>query len=81
MTSARASSDPVTIQSPPFDQLLTSGEVERILGVSPGWCAKDRIGSARIPYVKIGKCCRYRLVDVNAFIESSMRASTSTKAA
>ena len=59
------------------DRLLTSEEVEKILGVAPGWCAKDRIGSARIPHCKICKSVRYRLRDVEAFIDASMRRSTS----
>ncbi len=59
------------------DELLTSAEVEKILGVSTGWCAKDRISTARIPHVKFGKCCRYRPADVQAFINASMRRSTS----
>ena len=60
-----------------LDRLLTSEDVEKMLGVSAGWCAKDRIGTARIPHVKIGKCCRYRLRDVHAFVDASMRRSTS----
>jgi hypothetical protein len=60
-----------------FDRLVTSEEVERILGVSPGWCAKDRIGCARIPHVKIGKCVRYKMSSVRVFIDASMRRSTS----
>ncbi|MEY4966234.1 MAG: Helix-turn-helix domain [Pseudomonadota bacterium] len=62
------------------DRLLTSEEVEKMLGVSHGWCAKDRISTARIPYVKIGKSCRYRLRDVDSFIAASMRRSTSAAA-
>ena len=59
------------------DKLLTSEEVEHMLGLKRGWAAKDRIAAARIPHVKIGKCVRYRLSDVHAFINSSMRRSTS----
>lgn len=55
------------------DRLLTSHEVEKMLGVGPGWCAKDRISIGRIPHIKIGKSCRYRLADVQAFIDSSVR--------
>jgi predicted DNA-binding transcriptional regulator AlpA len=62
------------------DRLLTSEEVEKMLGVGPGWCAKDRISTARIPHVKIGKSCRYRRTDVQAFIATSMRRSTSDTA-
>ena len=59
------------------DRLLTSDEVETMLGVAPGYCAKDRIGTARIPHVKFGKCVRYRPADVHAFIDASVRRSTS----
>ena len=59
------------------DRLLTSAEVEQLLGVSAGWCAKDRITNGRIPHVKIGSCCRYRLSDVQAYISASVRHSTS----
>ncbi len=59
------------------NRLLTSEEVEQMLGVGSGWCAKDRISAARIPHVKIGKSCRYRRADVEAFIAASMRRSTS----
>lgn len=59
------------------DDLLTSEDVEKMLGVGSGWCAKDRISTARIPHVKIGKCVRYKLSSVQAFIDASMRRSTS----
>lgn len=59
------------------DRLLTSEAVEKMLGLGPGWCAKDRISKGRIPHVKIGSCVRYRLTDVQGFISSSVRQSTS----
>lgn len=62
------------------ETLLTSEDVQKMLGVGPGWCAKDRISTARIPHVKIGKSCRYRPSDVQAFIQASLRASTSDTA-
>lgn len=58
------------------DRLLTSHEVEKTLGVGAGWCAQDRISLGRILHIKIGKSCRYRLADVQAFIDLSVRAST-----
>jgi predicted DNA-binding transcriptional regulator AlpA len=58
-------------------RLLTSQEVEQMLGVGRGWCAKDRISGARIPFVKIGSACRYRPSDVQVFIDASVRRSTS----
>jgi len=57
--------------------LLTDSEVEAMLKVGKGFLAKDRLGKARIPHVKIGRSVRYRMADVHAFIEASVRKSTS----
>lgn len=62
-------------------KLLTDSELEDMLGVGKGWAAKDRCQSARIPHVKIGRSVRYRIQDVEAFIEASVRKSTSNAAA
>lgn len=59
------------------DPLMTDVQVEALLGVSRGWAAKDRVGKARIPFVKIGRSVRYRRADVFAFIERNVRKSTS----
>ena len=59
------------------NRLLTDSELEHMLGVAKGWAAKDRCCTARIPHVKIGRSVRYRLADVQAFIEASVRQSTS----
>jgi len=59
------------------DPLMTDVQVEALLGVSKGWAAKDRIGKARISFVKIGRSVRYRRADVFAFIERNVRKSTS----
>jgi predicted DNA-binding transcriptional regulator AlpA len=62
----------------PSSRLLSSEDVEQMLGVARGWAAKDRIAAALIPHVKIGKkAVRYRGEDVQAFINASIRASTS----
>jgi predicted DNA-binding transcriptional regulator AlpA len=65
------------MQSHDLSTLLTDREVEQRLKLGKGWCAKDRLSKARIPHVKIGRSCRYRLSDVEAFISASMRRSTS----
>jgi predicted DNA-binding transcriptional regulator AlpA len=57
--------------------LLRENEVEQILGVHRGWAAKDRLGNANIPFIKIRRVVRYRESDVRAFIEKSVRRSTS----
>lgn len=61
------------------ERLLKSREVEVLLGVAKGFLAKDRVGSARIPYVKISRAVRYRATDVWAFINANMRENTSDK--
>ena len=58
-------------------RLLTERQLEEMLNVGRGWAAKDRLGAARIPHVKIGRSVRYRLADAMAFIEASVRKSTS----
>lgn len=70
-----AASSPHDSQS--FDKLLKDDEVEAILGVADGFLAKDRCMTARLPYVKIGRCVRYRASDVQAFITANVRTSTS----
>lgn len=63
------------------DRLITDSELEHILCVAAGWAAKDRCGKALFPHVKIGRCVRYRLSDVQRVIEASVRRSTSDVAA
>jgi hypothetical protein len=55
------------------ETLMTSSELEQLLKVAAGWAAKDRIGRALIPHVKIGRAVRYRMADVRAFIAASVR--------
>ena len=60
------------------DKLLTSKEAAPILGVSVAFLERDRWAGARVPYIKIGaRAVRYRLSDLNAYIESCIRLSTS----
>jgi predicted DNA-binding transcriptional regulator AlpA len=66
------------MESSSIEPLLRDPEVEKILGFSKGFCAKDRLGKARIPFVRIGsRAVRYKPADVRKFIEDSMRNSTS----
>lgn len=59
------------------EKLLTEREAEEILGMARGWLAKDRIGKARIPHVKVGRSVRYQPSEIRAFIAASQRRSTS----
>ena len=62
---------------PKMDRLLTTSDAEQALGVHAGFLNKDRICKARIPFVKIGRSVRYRRSDVETFIASNLRKSTS----
>ena len=59
------------------EPLITSSEVERLLGMAPGFCAKDRLTRRLIPWVSVGKAIRYRVSDVQKFIEESIRSTSS----
>lgn len=61
----------VILAEPIADKLLTRHEAAAILGIAPqtlaSWACTGRYG---LPFVKIGSLVRYRLSDLNAFIES-----------
>lgn len=59
------------------ENLLTSKEAAPLLGVSVAFLERDRWAGARVPFIKIGsRAVRYRLSDLNAYIESCVRQST-----
>lgn len=60
-----------------IERLLSSDEAEALLSVHHGFLAKDRVGKARIPFVKIGRSVKYKPSDLRRFIERSTRTSTS----
>jgi len=58
--------------------LLTTKEAARYLGVSAAFLERDRWAGARIPYIKVGsRAVRYRSADLNTFIDTQVRRSTS----
>ncbi|MEW8333695.1 MAG: helix-turn-helix domain-containing protein [Candidatus Thiodiazotropha sp.] len=60
------------------NSLLTTQEAAAALGVSKAFLERDRWAGARIPFVKIGaRAVRYRADDLNAYINSQLRQSTS----
>ena len=62
--------------------LLTTTEAAKYLGVSKAFLNRDRWAGARIPYIQVGKrAVRYRLSDLDAYIESQVSMSTSQKEA
>ncbi len=61
--------------------LLTNSEAAQYLNISKAFLERDRWAGARIPFVKIGsRAVRYRKSDLDSFIESQVRSSTSDKA-
>jgi len=53
-----------------IEQLDTPEQAADFLNVSVRTLAKWRsIGTPNIPYSKIGRCCRYRRADLNAYLE------------
>lgn len=59
------------------DKLLTTKEAAPLPGVSEAFLERDRWAGAQVPYIQIGpRAVRYRLSDLNEFIESRRRVST-----
>jgi len=52
------------------NRLMNQKQVAEILGMSEAWLEQCRFKRKGIPYIKIGKACRYRLSDVQQWIES-----------
>lgn len=59
-------------------QLLNTQQAAGFLGVSKAFLERDRWAGARIPFIKIGaRAVRYRPTDLEAYLESRLRRSTS----
>ena len=59
------------------DKLLTTKEAAPLLGVSKAFLERDRWAGAQVPFIRVGsRAVRYRLSDLNEFIESRRRVST-----
>lgn len=60
------------------ERLLTTKEAARYLSVSKAFLERDRWAGARIPFIKVGsRAVRYRQTDLDQYLESRMRVSTS----
>ena len=58
--------------------LLTTKEAANYLCVSKAFLERDRWAGARVPFIKVGsRAVRYRQSDLDNFIESQQRISTS----
>jgi predicted DNA-binding transcriptional regulator AlpA len=52
-----------------FDRLLKQKEVAEWIGMSEAWLEQCRFKGVGIPYLKIGRACRYRTSDVQCWLE------------
>jgi len=58
--------------------LLNTKEAAEFLGVSCAFLERDRCYTGRIRFIKVGsRAVRYRIEDLNQFIESQTFSSTS----
>jgi excisionase family DNA binding protein len=58
--------------------LLTTTQAARYLGLSKAFLERDRWAGAKVPFIKIGeRAVRYRIQDLDAYIQSRIRRSTS----
>ena len=58
--------------------LLNTAQAASYLTVSKAFLERDRWAGARIPFVKIGsRSVRYRVSDLDAYLDSQVRLSTS----
>ena len=62
------------------DQLWNEGEVANYLGLAAKTLRSWRTSRSTLPFLKIGRLVRYRRSDVEAFVNGSIRNSTSDKA-
>jgi excisionase family DNA binding protein len=60
------------------NKLLTTIEAASYLNLSKAFLERDRWAGAKVPFIKIGeRAVRYRLDDLEKFVQSRMRLSTS----
>lgn len=50
------------------DKLLSQKAVAEWIGMSEAWLEQSRFKKTGIPWVKIGKSCRYRTSDVQKYL-------------
>ena len=61
-----------------MEQLLNTKQAAEILGISAAFLERDRWAGARVKFIKIGsRTVRYRLSDLENYVESQVRKSTS----
>ncbi|MFK5950222.1 MAG: helix-turn-helix domain-containing protein [Methylococcales bacterium] len=60
------------------NKLLTTEQAANFICMSKAFLEKDRWAGARIPFIKVGsRAVRYRLSDLDTYLDSQVRQSTS----
>ena len=60
-----------------LNTLLTTKQAATYLNVSTAFLERDRWAGAKVPFIKIGtRSVRYRVSDLDQFIEARVRLST-----
>ena len=60
------------------DKLLNTKEAANYLSLSCAFLERDRWAGAKVPFIKISaRAVRYRLADLDYYIQSRVRLSTS----
>lgn len=60
------------------NKLISTTEAAKFLGVSKAFLERDRWAGARIPFIRVGaRAVRYRLTDLETYINRQQRTSTS----
>ena len=60
-----------------MDRLLNEKEVEQLYGISKRWLQKRRCIGGGPVFIKIGKSVRYRISDIESYLQAHRRISTS----
>lgn len=60
-----------------INETLTTKEAAKLLGIKPGTLEIWRSQGKSPKYMKIGRAVRYRLSDINEFMENCTREHTS----
>jgi excisionase family DNA binding protein len=56
------------------DQLLTTKDAAKFLGVSAAFLERDRWANAEVPFVRVGsRAVRYQLSELEAYVNSNRR--------
>lgn len=59
-------------------KILNTKDAAIYLGVSKAFLERDRCYTARIPFLKVGsRAVRYRQADLDTYLDSRLRTSTS----